>query len=201
MKRARNPRARRVTPRPEEDRRGVRLERCDRCWRGCRRSDSVQCPLSYEETKFGLKSAVEAGTRTCSQAWITPHTVLGRMWEMKEEEWTRHMEMCEHQGELLPTNIDDLFLWAKLLRAVEVRIAIGVDPDKAPRMKTALKVYELDAFYKHMRETLPPESEWVRPDMKELYREHMEQYYVTDLEDEGPPLPPPPDDDDDEVPF
>jgi hypothetical protein len=28
----------------------------------------------------------------------------------------------------------------------------------------------------------------------------MEQYYVTDLEDEGPPLPPPPDDDD-EVPF
>ena len=51
-----------------------------------------------------------------------------------------------------------------------------------------------------MRETLPPESEWVLPDRKELYREHMEQYYVTDLEDEGPPLPPPPDDDD-EVPF
>lgn len=164
IRQRRNPHARRKNPRPEEFRRGVRLERCDRCWRECRRAETVICPLTYSETKTELGWAVEAGTRR----WVTPHTVLGRMWEMKEDEWRRYTDLCEHQGERLPTTIEDLFEWAKKLSAVDVRIAIGVSPNKAKGMKTALKVSELAAYYEHMRTKLPPDSDWYRPDDDEF---------------------------------
>lgn len=97
------------------------------------------------------------------------------------------MDECVHQGELLPTEIEDLFEWAQNLNAVEVREAIGVDPGKARRMKTALKVYELDAYWHQLKDDLPPESEWERPGL-ELPAEIQAEYASTSTDEDDIPF-------------
>lgn len=104
---------------------------------------------------MGLEDAVASGVRTGSKAWITPNTVLGRMFELKEQDWVRYLDGCDKHGEVLPTTPQDLLEWAESLRPLPVRLALGVDRETALRMKTALKVGELAAYYRLLLSKVP----------------------------------------------
>ena len=150
--------------RAQEDRRGVRKGTCGDCWRNCRRAENSVCHATYEEIKFSLEQAVETGERTGKRAFITPNTVLGRMYELKEKDWTRFVNGCPHHGEWLPTTTEDLLEWAVGLRPLKVRVALGVDKESALRMKSALKVRELRDYYELMVEKMPVKEEPVEED-------------------------------------
>lgn len=132
---------------PVEDRAGIRKETCGGCWRDCRRADTARCPVTYIEAKMGLEDAVASGVRIGSRAFITPNTVLGRMHELKEEDWSRYLASCDRYGERLPTTPVDLLEWAVKLKPVRVREALGVPREISLKMKTALKVSELSRYY------------------------------------------------------
>ena len=150
---------------PIEDRAGIRKETCGGCWRDCRRADVARCPVTYIEAKMGLEDAVTSGDRIGSKAFITPNTVLGRMHELKEQDWSRYLASCDKYGETLPTTPADLLEWAVALRPLQVRLALGVDREIALGMKTALKVTELAAYYKLKVTEVPSPLE---PEVTEL---------------------------------
>ena len=156
-------RPRRKTSRPPEERRGVRYERCEECWRSCKRADAP-IDTTYGDVKQGLESQVESGQRTGSQAWITPHTVLGRLFEMKSDAFARMIDECDHRGEHLPITIDDFLEWASQLRPLPVRIALGVSREAALRRKASLRLREIKAFYELEKQRVAQIPDMPEPD-------------------------------------
>lgn len=100
--------------------------------------------MTYQDMKTAVKQEIKNGGPAKA---ATRGTILGRLFALKEQLWREQLETCPLRGEALPNSVADFLAWSKTLRAVDVRVALGISRARARALHAGLRVAELAAYY------------------------------------------------------